>query len=246
MSHTEQMRGAEKQLRNAAEEGPYYTAMVAKDDIRAVLADLDAARAALTAPAAEVPEQSTRLRGGVPEGEQRNREADRARFPDPNFNRWLDEAITENGEYTAWHALQSTGDAYAGWCVRPDYTGPAPEGHALVPVEPTPEMIEAARNVKRQRLVRAAADIKKGKHPDTIGMALSVNEEWTAMLTAAPQAPTLDAGVVRDARAEFEAMNRDSHGFKRSPRGTYQNPPVARDWKWFQAGIDFAKKGGQR
>lgn len=64
-------------------------------------------------------------------------------------------------------------------------------------------------------------------------------------ITAAPQAPA-DAGVVRDARAEFESMNRDSHGFKRSPRGTYRNQPIARDWKWFQAGIDFAKKGGQR
>lgn len=56
----------------------------------------------------------------------------------------------------------------------------------------------------------------------------------------------VDVGVVRDARAEFESMNRDSYGFKRSPLGTYRNPPIARDWKWFQAGIDFAKKGGQR
>jgi hypothetical protein len=52
---------------------------------------------------------------------KRDREQDRIRFPDPDFNRWLDEAITENGEFTAWHALSSTGDAYAGWSVRPDY-----------------------------------------------------------------------------------------------------------------------------
>lgn len=51
----------------------------------------------------------------------RDREADRARFSDPNFNRWLDEPITENGEFTAWDTLSSTGDAYAGWSVRPNY-----------------------------------------------------------------------------------------------------------------------------
>lgn len=39
----------EKHIREAVEEGPYYTAMVAKDDLRALLADLDKARAALTA-----------------------------------------------------------------------------------------------------------------------------------------------------------------------------------------------------
>ena len=122
----------------------------------------------------------------VPVDAPRNREDDRARFPDPDFNRWLDEAITENGEYTAWHALKSTGDAYAGWCVRPDYTSPEPDGHALVPVQPSPEMIEAARDVKRQRLVHAAAELKQGKRPDTIGMAMSVNEEWAAMLAARP------------------------------------------------------------
>lgn len=45
------LREAEKQIRNAAEEGPYYTAMVAKDDLRTLLAGLDEARAiALDAP----------------------------------------------------------------------------------------------------------------------------------------------------------------------------------------------------
>jgi hypothetical protein len=37
-------------------------------------------------------------------------------------------------------------------------------------------------------------------------------------------------------REVFESMANDTHGFKRSRRGTYQNPPVARDWKWFLAG----------
>lgn len=37
-------------------------------------------------------------------------------------------------------------------------------------------------------------------------------------------------------REVFESMANDTHGFKRSRRGTYQNPSVARDWKWFCAG----------
>lgn len=36
-----------KAIREAAEEGPYYTAMVAKDDLRALLAGLDGMRGAL-------------------------------------------------------------------------------------------------------------------------------------------------------------------------------------------------------
>lgn len=80
-------------------------------------------------------------------------------------------------------ALAATPEAYR----RPKAAPSAvPEGYALVPVEPTPEMIEAARDVKRQRLVRAAAELKQGRRPDTIGMALAVNEEWAAMLAAAP------------------------------------------------------------
>lgn len=45
-----------------------------------------------------------------------------------------------------------------------------------------------------------------------------------------------------EARDAFEAQNKCSHGFKRSARGTYVNPPVARDWKWFQLGIQHANK----
>lgn len=42
----------------------------------------------------------------------------------------------------------------------------------------------------------------------------------------------------RALRALFEALASDpSSNFKRSPRGTYRNPAVARDWKWFQAGV---------
>lgn len=41
-------------------------------------------------------------------------------------------------------------------------------------------------------------------------------------------------------RRKFESMNRDSYGFRRSTRGTYTNPAIARDWKWFQLGYKEA------
>lgn len=57
----------------------------------------------------------------APAAEKRDREADRQRFVDLDFNRWLDESITENGEFTVWHSLKSTQDAYAGWQCRLSY-----------------------------------------------------------------------------------------------------------------------------
>lgn len=44
---------------------------------------------------------------------------------------------------------------------------------------------------------------------------------------------TTDIQLLRQA---FEAQARDSHGFRRSRKGNYVNPQVARDWKWFQLG----------
>lgn len=41
-------------------------------------------------------------------------------------------------------------------------------------------------------------------------------------------------------RRVFEAQAHDSYGFKRSRKGTYVNPAVARDWKWFRAGVEAA------
>lgn len=64
-----------------------------------------------------------------------------------------------------------------------------------------------------------------------------------------PQAvPMTDADVpehvaMLDARDAFEAEATGSFGFKRSARGTYANPAVARDWKWFQLGARHARKG---
>lgn len=37
-------------------------------------------------------------------------------------------------------------------------------------------------------------------------------------------------------RQEFEKLNRDSYGFRRSRRGSYVNPVIQRDWKWFKLG----------
>lgn len=52
---------------------------------------------------------------------KRDREADRRRFPDPDFNRWLDDSITENGEFTVWHQIGDVVDAHAAWTARQYY-----------------------------------------------------------------------------------------------------------------------------
>lgn len=46
---------------------------------------------------------------------KRDREEDRKRWSHRGFNAYLDQAITENGEFTTWHQLADTGDAYYGY-----------------------------------------------------------------------------------------------------------------------------------
>lgn len=42
-------------------------------------------------------------------------------------------------------------------------------------------------------------------------------------------------------REAFEAQAKDSFNFSRSRKGTYNNPAVARDWKWFAAGCEHVR-----
>lgn len=44
----------------------------------------------------------------------RDREADRLRFPDPGFNKWLDEPITDAG-HTVWDQIPDVCCAWHGW-----------------------------------------------------------------------------------------------------------------------------------
>lgn len=60
----------------------------------------------------------------APAQRERDREADRARFPDPAFNRWLDEVISDAG-HTVWDQVGSVVDAWHGWNNRPFYAEPA-------------------------------------------------------------------------------------------------------------------------
>ena len=60
----------------------------------------------------------------------RDREADRNRFPDAAFNRWLDEGISDAG-HTVWDQIADVCTAWHGWVNRPFYepTSPAlPDG----------------------------------------------------------------------------------------------------------------------
>lgn len=57
-------------------------------------------------------------------------------------------------------------------------------------------------------------------------------QPWPLTEEAKELLPQKEAGL----REQFEALARDSYGFRRSRKGSYMNPAVARDWKWFQLG----------
>lgn len=62
---------------------------------------------------------------------ERDREADRKRFDDPDFNKWLDEPITESGEYTVWDQIGDACAAWYGWENRQYYVTPQSAGQAV-------------------------------------------------------------------------------------------------------------------
>lgn len=99
--------------------------------------------------------QSTRLRGGVPVEQ---------------FN-----SLFELNEQNAARVLSLMDE------IERLRAAAVPEGWKLVPVEPTPEMVDAALTVALPGALRAA---------------------WTRMLTAAPPAPEDGREVVRDASAD--------------------------------------------
>ena len=57
--------------------------------------------------------------------DKRDREADRQRFPDAQFNVWLDEGISDCG-HTVWDAIGDVCDAWQGWKARQFYAHPQP------------------------------------------------------------------------------------------------------------------------
>lgn len=67
--------------------------------------------------------QSAQAPGG--EAVARDREADRRRFSDPAFNRWLDEGISDAG-HTVWDAIPDVCCAWQGWDNRQHYPAALP------------------------------------------------------------------------------------------------------------------------
>lgn len=63
------------------------------------------------------------LDAGQAQPVSRDREADRQRFTDPAFNRWLDEGISDAG-HTVWDAVGDVQAAWNGWSNREFYTSP--------------------------------------------------------------------------------------------------------------------------
>lgn len=121
--------------------------------------------------AADVIEWYTERLGAFASAPARDREADRQRFPDPDFHRWLDEPITENGEFTVWDSLKSVDDAYTGWRCRPSYAQQAE------PVAYTSTIGEAAEAYMDR--------FKPHAHP--LPALFRWEELWDAMVNAAFQ-----------------------------------------------------------
>ena len=75
----------------------------------------------------------------------RDREADRARFTDPAFNRWLDEGISDAG-HTVWDAVGDTQAAWQGWENRQHYVKEQPaEAAAPIYLVATGDVSESGR-----------------------------------------------------------------------------------------------------
>lgn len=72
---------------------------------------------------------------------------------------------------------------------------------------------------------------------NALGYTYCGGEQWKPPLGPAVLSPAVKTEAAEDLRRAFEALSVDSYQFKRSSRGTYRNPAVARDWKWFQAGF---------
>lgn len=65
-----------------------------------------------------------------PAAPKRDREADRARFPDQEFNLWLDESISDAG-HIVWDQIGSVCDAWHGWDNRYPFAPPPADRAAL-------------------------------------------------------------------------------------------------------------------
>lgn len=61
-----------------------------------------------------------------------------------------------------------------------------PQGWKLVPLEPTEEMIEAGKDVKRRRLLASVKAIQAGEDPDELS-GKTAGAEYRAMLAASPE-----------------------------------------------------------
>ena len=124
-----------------------------EDTRNSILGDIQSIKAAIDRLASlAAPEQAQPV--------ARDREADRARFPDLAFNRWLDEAITDNGEFSVWHQIGDTCAAWHGWENRQFYATP-PQAPQAAP-EAVPQGDEQAQKLAlAQRIVERLSDSPK-------------------------------------------------------------------------------------
>lgn len=102
----------------------------------------------------------------------RQREADRARFPDPGFNNWLDEGISDAG-HTVWDAIGSIEDAWSGWGARRYYEAKQPDAVAGL-VEKAIAAMRGKRNLWRCDLVGDQISVERMREILTAAFAAAL------------------------------------------------------------------------
>lgn len=141
-----------------------------------------------------------------------------------------------------WTAIIHAVSALRAELAKPDAPAAAPDGWQLVPVEPTPAMIEAARDVKRRRLLRAVEDTKAGREPNTMGATMACDEEWQAMLAAAPRpAPAEPQESMREAPADILTRLRDTPNWMRESYGSWKDGVLKYDRAPFEAAEEIER-----
>lgn len=189
----------------------------------------------------------------------RDRAADRARFPDREFNHWLDEAITENGEFTIWDQIVDTCSAWHGWVNARDHFT-AKDVHEDLGLDEQqragnlPRPLEDLRDATQHVIDCADGgdDYACGRPMIEAMATLGIMEKtgrglWStnvqvahAVLAALAATGKQQGGEVQGSREQFEAWaKRNEIDTSLSPfhKGEYKQWPAWHAWRAWQAAI---------
>ena len=97
----------------------------------------------------------------------KDREADRLRFSDEPFNRWLDESISDSG-HTVYDLVENVCEAWHGWENSQYYTHPVKELHlSFQKSKQTGELLAVTYTDDEHRIVEVLWERPPAKEQDT-------------------------------------------------------------------------------